>query len=133
MNIKLLRKYPGTDCVIGELYINNVFECFTCEDVERDVKIPGETAIPRGIYEVVITFSARFKRPLPLLLNVPGYEGIRIHPGNTAADTEGCLLPGKGRTPNSVTQSTDAFNALYAKIEAATAKEKIFIEIKGVN
>lgn len=131
MNLKLIRKYPGTDCVIGELYVNNQLECYTCEDVERAVKIAGVTAIPRGIYEIVITYSDRFKKPLPLLLNVPNYEGIRIHPGNTAADTEGCILPGRGRTANGVSQSVDAFNALFGKIELAVKTEKVFIEIQG--
>ena len=131
MNLKLIRKYPSAECTIGELYINDVFECYTCEDIERITKIKGQTAIPRGIYEVVITFSNRFKRPLPLLLNVSNFEGIRIHPGNTAADTEGCILPGKNKTINSVTQSTDAFNTLFNKIQVAAKSEKIFIEIKG--
>lgn len=131
MNIKLIRKYPASDCVIGELYVNNQFECYTCEDIERPVKIAGVTAIPRGIYEVVITYSDRFKRLLPLLMNVPNYEGVRIHPGNTAADTEGCILPGSGKTQNSVTHSVDAFNILYSKIELAAKTEKIFIEVKG--
>lgn len=131
MNLKLIRKYPAADCVIGELYVNNMFECYTCEDVERPVKVKGETAIPRGIYEVVITYSERFKKPLPLLQNVPGYEGIRIHPGNTAADTEGCILPGKTKTTNAVGQSVDAFNTLFMKITQAAKTEKIFIEIKG--
>ncbi|MCW3102337.1 MAG: hypothetical protein JWO09_777 [Bacteroidetes bacterium] len=132
MNLKLIRKYPAADCVIGELYVDNIFECYTCEDIERPEKIHGVTAIPRGIYEVVVTFSDRFKRQLPLLLNVPGYEGIRIHPGNTAADTEGCILPGKGKTESSVTQSVVAFNALFSKIESAAKMGKIFIEVKGV-
>ena len=131
MNLKLIRKYPGSDCVIGELFINNTFECYTCEDVERQAKIAGVTAIPRGIYEVVVTWSERFKKPLPLLLNVPGYEGVRIHPGNTAADTEGCILPGKGKSANAVSQSVEAFTNLFAKIDAAAKTEKVYIEIKG--
>ncbi len=129
MNLKLIRKYPAADCTISELYVNDQFECYTCEDVERPVKIAGVTAIPRGTYEVVITFSDRFQRLLPLLLNVPNYEGVRIHPGNTAADTEGCILPGKEKTVNSVTQSKIAFDALFPKIQAAAGKEKIFLEI----
>jgi hypothetical protein len=129
MNLKLIRKYPDTDCIIGELYINDKFECYTCEDIERLVKVASVTAIPRGHYEVVITFSERFQKPLPLLLNVPNYSGVRIHPGNTSKDTEGCILPGKGKTKNTVTQSKDAFQVLFSKLEAAAKKEKIFIEI----
>jgi len=129
MNLKLIRKYPAADCVIGELYVNDKFECFTCEDIERPVKLAGLTAIPRGHYEVVITYSERFKKPLPLLLNVPNYSGVRIHPGNTAKDTEGCILPGTGKTKNSVTQSRVAFEALFAKLKTAASKEKIILEI----
>ncbi len=131
MNLKLIRKFPSDECVIGELYVNNKFECYTCEDIERAVKIAGVTAIPRGIYEVVITFSDRFKKQMPLLVNVPNYAGVRIHPGNTAADTEGCILPGKERTASGVLQSVDAFSALFVKLELAAKSEKIFIEIKG--
>ncbi len=77
MNLKLIRKYPHPDCMIGELYVNNKFECYTCENIERPEKIPGVTAIPRGIYEIAITWSNRFKKPLPLLLNVPAFEGMQ--------------------------------------------------------
>lgn len=131
MNLTLIRKYPAPDCVIGELYIDGKFECFTLEDIERPLKIAGVTAIPRGHYEIVITFSARFGKPLPLLLNVPGFDGVRIHTGNTSSNTEGCLLVGKSRTNNSITQSRDAFNILFPKLQAAAAREKIIIEIKG--
>lgn len=132
MELKLIRKYPDKECVIGELFVNGKFECYTCEDIERPVKLAGVTAIPRGHYEVVITFSQRFQKPLPLLLNVPNYDGVRIHPGNTAKDTEGCILPGKGKTKTSVTQSRDAFAALFKKLEDASKKEKIILEIVGV-
>lgn len=131
MELKLIRKYPAADCVIGELYVNGKFECYTCEDIERPVKLAGVTAIPRGFYEVVITFSQRFQKPLPLLLNVPNYDGVRIHPGNTSADTEGCILPGKGKTKNSVTQSRDAFAVLFKKLDDAAKKEKIILEVTG--
>jgi hypothetical protein len=131
MNLTLIRKYPGPDCIIGELFINGEFECFTLEDLERPLKIPGVTAIPRGHYEIVITFSARFKKLLPLFLSVPNFEGVRIHTGNTAANTDGCILVGKSRTNNSVTQSREAFDVLFPKLQAAAGKEKIIIEIKG--
>ena len=131
MNLTLFRKFPAPDCIIGELYINGKFECFTLEDIERPLKIAGVTAIPRGHYEIVITFSARFGKPLPLLLNVPGFDGVRIHTGNTSTNTEGCVLVGKSRTNNSITQSRDAFNVLFPKLQAAASKEKIIIEIKG--
>ncbi len=101
MNLKLLRKTFTEESTIGVLSVNGTAECFTLEDKVRAVKIPGKTAIPAGIYEVTITFSDRFQKPLPLLLNVPNFAGIRIHPGNTAADTEGCILVGKTHGPTS--------------------------------
>lgn len=131
MNIRVLRKTFTEESTIGELSINGTFECFTLEDKVRAVKIHGKTAIPTGIYEVVITFSDRFKKPLPLLLNVPNFAGIRIHSGNTAADTEGCLLVGTSKGTNKVINSKVAFKALFEKIEAAAKKEKVFIEIVG--
>ena len=105
------------------------FECFTLEDVVRPVKIPKETAIPAGTYEVAVTFSERFQRWLPLLLNVPNFEGVRIHPGNTAADTEGCILVGTARDTDLVTHSRDAFGLLLPHIRRAVENEKIFLEI----
>lgn len=131
MNLKLIRKYPKSDCVIGELYLNGAFECYTLEDPERTVKIKNVTAIPKGTYEIRITHSNHFKRDLPLLLNVPNYEGVRIHSGNTAADTEGCILVGKGKAANSISQSRDAFNALFPKLQAALQLGKVTIEITG--
>jgi hypothetical protein len=132
MNLTLIRKYPAADCIVGELFIDGKFECFTLEDIERPLKIAGVTAIPRGHYEIVITYSARFKKPLPLLLNVPNFDGVRIHTGNTALNTEGCILVGKSKTENSVLQSRDAFNILFPKLQQAASKEKIVLEIKGV-
>jgi hypothetical protein len=131
MNLTLIRKYPSTDCIIGELFIEGVFECYTLEDIERPVKIPGMTAIPKGTYEVVINFSNRFQKLLPLLQNVPDFEGVRIHTGNIAANTEGCILVGKSKDATQVLQSKVAFDSLFPKLQAASAKEKIFIEIKG--
>ena len=90
MELTLTRTDFTNDSTIGELSVNGKFECFTLEDKVRPVKIKGMTAIPAGAYEVVINFSERFQRPLPLLLNVPNFDGIRIHAGNTAKDTEGC-------------------------------------------
>ena len=95
MDLKVLRKELTARSTIGELHVDGKFECFTLEDAVRPVKIKGVTAIPSGVYEVVVNFSQRFRRPLPLLLNVPNFDGVRIHAGNTDADTEGCLLVGK--------------------------------------
>ena len=123
---------------IGELYVDGAFECFTLEDAEREIegkpvaewKVAGATSIQKGSYDVVITFSNRFNRDLPLLENVPGFEGIRIHSGNTAADTEGCILVGRGKTEKTVTESRAAFNALFAKIKQALDEgDMVTIEI----
>jgi hypothetical protein len=129
MDLKLVRTDLTSQSTVGELYVDGKFECYTLEDVVRPVKIKGMTAIPAGGYEVVISHSARFQRLLPLLLNVPNFDGIRIHAGNTAADTEGCLLVGQAKASNAISGSRNAFNALFAKLQAAAAREKIFIEI----
>lgn len=93
-------------------------------------KVFGQTAIPTGRYEIIISFSNRFKRPLPLLLDVPGYAGIRIHNGSFPEHTEGCLLPGLVKGVDSVTQSRDFFNKkLFPWIESVLKKEKMFITI----
>src|SRR5690348_2405952 len=94
MKLKLIREEFTDESTIGRLYVDDVFECYILEDVVRDEKIQNETAIPYGTYEVEITYSPKFGRYLPMLLNVPNYTGIRIHPGNTAKDTDGCLLTG---------------------------------------
>jgi hypothetical protein len=130
MDILLIREPSTAECTLGTLAVDGAFQCFTLEDVVRPVKIKGMTAIPAGDYEVVVTFSERFKRPLPLLLNVPNFDGVRIHPGNTAKDTEGCILVGLKKATDSVQQSRLAFDPLFAKIVEAAGREKIFIHIE---
>ena len=141
MELELTRKIRTNLSTIGELTIDGVFECFILEDKDRglkkdmaiselmDMKIRSKTAIPEGRYEVVISFSNRFKKLLPLLQNVPAFEGIRIHPGNTAADTEGCLLPGRNMKEDAVTSSRLAFTPLFEKLQTAMQREKVFITI----
>jgi len=129
MNITVARKEFTEKSTIGDLLIDGEFECFTLEDCVRPVKIKGMTAIAAGVYEVVINFSERFKRPLPLLLEVPDFEGVRIHPGNTDADTEGCILVGRVKQPDFIGESRVAFEALFTKMQDAAAREKIFVEI----
>ncbi len=95
--------------VLGELLVDGVFECFTLEDLDK--------MIPAGRYEVVVTYSLRFKTMLPILLNVPGRSGIRIHAGNSEADTEGCILVGQaGGLVDWIGQSRLALNALMMKL-----------------
>lgn len=135
MHITLTRIQLDPDVTIGELFVDGSRECWTCEDVERAPgapKVHGQTAIPRGTYEVIITYSPHFNRNLPLLVDVPGFEGIRIHPGNDANATEGCLLPGNVRRLKGVGESRVAFEALNAKIQRALdAGEHVDITITG--
>ena len=119
MKITVKRIHRTDISTIGELYIDGVFECYTLEDIEREVKIKSETAIPNGTYKVIINQSNRFKRLLPLLLNVPNFEGVRIHSGNTNHDTEGCILVGQTRSKNFIGQSRKAFDKLFKKMQAA--------------
>ena len=80
---------------VGKLYINGVYECFTLEDAVRNgTKVLGKTAIPIGTYKLIIDASTRFKQDMPHILDVPDFTGVRIHAGNTSADTDGCILLG---------------------------------------
>lgn len=131
MNLSVIRFMCGKDATIGQLLVDGVHECYTLEDVVRPAgapKVYGETAIPYGTYDVIINHSQRFNRDLPLLIGVPEFEGIRIHPGNTAADTHGCLLVGETHTFDSVNSSRIAFDKLFPKIrDAIDAGEKVQI------
>jgi hypothetical protein len=140
--LSLQRKRLTTTSTIGELYIGDETGpfCYTLEDAVREQpgvpvpewKIPGKTAIPSGSYDLVIDMSARFKRLMPHLLDVPGFEGIRIHPGNTESDTEGCILVGKTRMPDRILHSKDAFDDLFRRLQAVVDKgEPIRITISG--
>lgn len=134
MKLKLIRKYCNETYTIGKLYIDGVYYCNTLEDTVRDLtkenKVYAQTAIPSGVYKVVVTMSNKFKRLLPLLLNVPYFEGIRIHRGNTANDSAGCILLGenkvKGKVINSTKYEIDLTNKL---LSAQNNKEEITIEI----
>ncbi len=129
MELRVERTDFSETSTIGKLYVDDQFECYTLEDKVRPVKIKGKTAIPAGRYEVIINFSQRFGRMLPLFLNVPNFEGVRIHPGNTAADTEGCILVGETKDAEFIGQSKLAFEGLFNKLKAASESEKIFIEL----
>jgi|SwirhirootsSR2_FD_contig_31_9269949_length_511_multi_2_in_0_out_0_1 hypothetical protein len=134
MNLVVDRDECTTECTMGRLTVDNEFECFTLEDVVRanGLKIAGETAIPAGTYSVEISFSPRFKRDLPLVVNVAGFVGIRIHPGNDASDTEGCILVGRTRLQDRIGESRLAFGALFAKLREATNRgEPITLEVRN--
>lgn len=109
MIVKVVRTFKGPEYTIGKLYIDDNYFCDTLEDVVRSgEKVYGQTAIPAGKYKVKKTYSPRFKKKLPEILNVPGFSGVRIHSGNTAKDTEGCLLLGLNKAKGAVLCSQDA-------------------------
>jgi hypothetical protein len=129
MKLRLVRTDLAPGYTVGALYIDGAFNCFTLEDTVRapGVKVFGQTAILAGTYKVIINMSARFKRLLPLLLDVPGFDGVRIHPGNSATDTEGCILVGRKKSPGWLGESVLAFDPLFARMQAA--KDPITLEI----
>jgi hypothetical protein len=136
VTLRLIREPSKDGATLGSLYIDGHWCCFTLEDVIREQagqpvkawKVPGQTAIPAGRYRLIVTPSHRFKRPLPLVVDVPGFEGIRIHPGNGPADTEGCILVGRDRVPGRVLQSRVAFEHLFAFLRAAPGDLWLVIE-----
>lgn len=133
MELKLIRKTFTATSTIGMLFINDQEKmfCYTLEDTVRGpgVKIPGRTAIPSGRYEVIIDFSNRFQREMPHVLNVPNFEGIRIHKGNTDKDTEGCILLGMTKSEGFIGQSKDAFNKFFPLLQDSLKEGKVYITI----
>lgn len=119
MRLHLQREPSVNGRTFGSLYINGLWQCWTLEDKIRDVKISKQTAIPCGTYEVVLTESTRFHRILPLLLKVPGFDGVRIHSGNTIEDTEGCILVGTVREETRILNSRVAIDALMMELRVA--------------
>ena len=132
MILLLKRRYLTEHYTIGNLYIDGVYLCDTIEDKVREgKKVFGETAIPHEIYEVVLNESPKFKRELPLLLDVPGFTGIRIHRGNTAEDSHGCILPGENKKKGMVINSTGYEKEIVRKIKLAMWNgDSIAIEIR---
>ena len=142
MELRLERKYRSNNYCIDKLYINGKYFSDALEDPDRGltdsmnleeikkVKIKGNTCIPYGTYNVTITYSPRFKKNLPLLNNVKGFDGIRIHSGNTPQDTEGCLLLGLNKVKGRVVDSKVTVNKFIDIIQKALNKgEKVTIEI----
>lgn len=131
MKLRVERNRLIGDTTLGKLFVNNKFFCYTLEDKVRNEKIYGKTAIPYGSYKVDITWSNHFKRRMPLIEHVEGFQGIRIHTGVDVDDTAGCLLIGKAVTKdNKLKFSKDTFNELFEKLEVAKAAgEKITIDI----
>ena len=147
MELRLKRNHKLNDYTIGDLYIDNIFYCNTLEDTDRGltssmtkqeidtIKIKGKTAIPTGKYKITLDIiSPRFSNSslyksidgkLPRLLNVPGFDGILIHIGNTPKDTDGCILVGYNKIKGQVLNSKDTFNDLYTKLLEAKSKGEL--------
>ena len=141
MKLTLKRIALRPTYTIGQLYIDDAYFCDTLEDTVRDTnksgkfdngeqKIKGKTAIPYGTYEIKWTYSPRFKKYTPQLMNVPSFEGIRVHAGNTSADTEGCLILGENKQVGKVLNSRATINKFYPIIKEACSNGKVTIEIK---
>lgn len=140
MELLLKRRYRNDKYTIGDLYINGVWFSNVLEDTDRGlssdmteeeiqkIKIYGKTAIPKGRYKIEVTYSPKFKRYLPILLNVKGFSGIRIHSGNTAEDTLGCLLVGYNKVKGQVINSRVTSDKLTALLR--NCKEEIHITIE---
>jgi|APDOM4702015159_1054818.scaffolds.fasta_scaffold64450_2 hypothetical protein len=118
MKLKLERTKKASGYTEGRLYLNGKYFCDTIEDRVRPTgeKVYGQTAIPEGSYQLVVNESARFKKQMPLLLDVPNFKGIRIHSGNTASDSEGCILVGVKAGDGVVGQSRITFTALMEEL-----------------
>lgn len=137
MELKLNRIFLGSFATIGELYVDGEHIADTLEDRVRPEgeKVYGKTAIPEGTYEVKLTYSPRFKKILPEILNVPNFSGIRIHSLNKAEGSEGCIGVGEwnGKDTNWISNSRIAFNELMSLLQkAANNKEKITITINNL-
>lgn len=141
MKIELFRIAKRDTYTIGKLYINGEYFCDTIEDKDRGLdqsmpvndikkkKIYGQTAIPTGTYTLVIDYSSRFKKKMAHILNVPGYDGIRIHTGNTADDSLGCIIVGQNKVVGKVINSKITYNKLFPILQEACNKEKVNITI----
>lgn len=140
MELLLIRKCKNDKYTIGHLYVNGDYYCDTLEDTDRGltddmseeeikrIKIYGKTAIPTGRYKVEVTYSPKFKRYLPILLNTKCFSGIRIHSGNTPEDTLGCLLVGFNKEKGKVLNSRVTSDKLTALLR--NCAEEIYITIE---
>lgn len=143
MKFVLERRFLGDSYTIGKLFLNGSYLCDTIEDKVRDLnrdgdlddpgegKIYGYTAIPYGTYKLDLTMSPKFQRLLPIVLNVKHFTGIRIHRGNTAGDSHGCILPGENKVKGKVLNSTEwEMRIVEEMLKAIRSGENISLEIK---
>jgi hypothetical protein len=140
MKLILHRRFLASDYTIGSLYIDGEYFCDALEDKDRGltqsmsveeirrIKIPHETAIPTGVYKVIVNLSPAKKRLLPRLLDVPGFSGILIHRGNTKHDSSGCILVGENKVKGKVINSTVYEKRLVEILSGA--KDEILMTIK---
>ena len=143
MELLVVRYHKKPSYTIGKLYINGVYFCDTLEDTDRGLadamplsqiqaaKRKGTTAIPTGRYVLELTVSPRFGRLLPVVVSVKGFEGIRIHRGNTAADTEGCILVGENKAVGKVLNSAKTEERLVERLCEAKCREKMYLTVVG--
>ena len=141
MNLTLKRLNLTPNYTEGELYVNGVYFCKTLEDTNRDLnkngqfdnsekKVYGETCIPYGKYKVILSYSPKFKRELPEILEVPDFQGIRIHRGNKISDTLGCILCGE-KVKNGYLSNSTPYEIKLVELfkQAKSRNEESFIEI----
>lgn len=126
MNISIIRKFLTNTTTIGNFTINT-FTCFSLEDRLREagIKVQDETAIPNGQYKVIVDYSNRFKRYMPHILDVPLFSGIRIHSGNTSADTDGCILLGLQKSNNTIIKSKLAYTSFFKLFAVEDGFDKV--------
>lgn len=141
MRLRLERKYFKEDYTIGNLYVDGKYFSDTLEDKNRDLnkngrfdngetKVYGQTCIPFGTYRIIVNMSPKFGRELPRLLDVPHFEGILIHRGNTPENTLGCILVGENKVKGKVINSTPYEERLVRMMKEALSRgEDITIEI----
>lgn len=129
--ITVKRTVLSAECTIGEMYgPDGTFWAHTLEDVIRNVKVPGKTAIPAGTYSLALAWFTRKGRMMPMLMDVPFYTGIFIHTGNTADHTEGCILVGK-KAENAVYESQTTFEDVFPRIRKLMEKGELFVKLEG--
>ena len=136
MKLRIIREIFTEHSTIGSLFIDDTFECYTLEDKDRrledagcSAKVPKETCIPRGMYKVVIDYSPHFGKDMPHILDVPYFDGIRIHVGNRPEDTEGCVLLGNQEGDDFISHSLDAFGGFLSDLQNGLAQGDVTLEI----
>ena len=141
MELLVVRYHKKPTYTIGKLFIDGDYFCDTLEDTDRGLsnamqlsqiqaaKRKGITAIPTGRYLMELTLSPRFGRTLPIIIGVKGFDGIRIHRGNTHEDTEGCILVGENKAVGKVLNSANTENSLIERLKKINNNEQIYITI----